>query len=533
MSTEETRVTIEDSYHITVITQSCEESFDLAKVPDAQSLYVREVKRRLMSSLDLKVVVDNLYNTADLLYAAQNALEGTPAKGQLSGLQVELAKLCGSSQIAMNMIKSNTSQMLKNLPTVYSLLVKGKTPAALKVLSKGSEYASGMAKAADLLASQVELMIQKATKALLDSEDLYARDKQKKQEMENRLKQMKADRSALEVEVQEMEELVNQVQEDYLAAKAKEERADKRAFTMGIIRTVTGLFDLGIGEAVRSLGKDADAPAAETPEEQERQRSEKEAREKERDEKVKALQEEIRILREKQTDEALTEEEKAGLKKQEEDKQAELKKLNDNSGAWLNAAAKVSGEIGRTAQNAQEQAQAAADKAADAALALQKKKYDLQKEQIALKANLKKMAEQIKAQNDEHVSLDTAVKMLQLALKCLGNIVSALQATAIFWRGIETGCKSLAQDTILTTVDALQDLDAETQEIMYLEDSFMGQMLSYMATWVALYVISEEYGAASAEAGETVRYNVSHPKFDRDAYETAKTLADSILSRME
>lgn len=84
----------------------------------------------------------------------------------------------------------------------------------------------------------------------------------------------------------------------------------------------------------------------------------------------------------------------------------------------------------------------------------------------------------------------------------------------------------------MTTVDALQDLDAETQEIMYLEDSFMGQMLSYMATWVALYVISEEYGAASAEAGKIARYNVSHPKFGRDAYETAKTLADNILSRM-
>ena len=530
MNEEETRVVIEDSYKITVITNNAEEMFDLHKNPDPTTVYVQEVKRKLMSSLELKVVIDNLYNTADLLYVAYNALEGTAAKEILSGLQVDLGALCGASQIAMVEINTNTGNMLKILPTVYNFLTKGRTREALKILSAGSKYANGMAVAADRLAVKVEAMIDKATAALLKSEALYAEDVRLKEEMAQKIKQMQIDKEVLEQKTADMQGLIDQIQEQCMEAKVKEEKADKRAFTMGIISTVTGVFNLGIGEAVSSLGKQITTPQN-TEEEENKRLKEKEEYEK----KEKELKDQIKKNQEKQAQEDITEDEKTELKNKETELQEELKELTSSSSkaAWMNAAGKISGEISSTTKNAQSQAQAAADKAADAALELQKKQFEMQKDQIELKGNLKKLAEQVKNQQSVAVSLDTAVKMLQLALQCLGNIVSALQATAIFWHGIESGCKSLAEDTLLVTVDSLQELEVELQTELYLEDSFMGQMLSYMSTWVALNIISSEYGIASMEAGNTVRFNISHPKFGKDAYDTAKRLADDILSRME
>lgn len=134
---------------------------------------MQEVKRKLMSSLDLNIVVENLYTTADLIYVSQNALDGTVARQEISGLQIDLANLCGKSQVAMTEIHSNTANMLNVLPTVFNLLVLGKTTAAMKILSSGSQYAQNMANAANSLAGKVELMIDKATNALLKSEELY------------------------------------------------------------------------------------------------------------------------------------------------------------------------------------------------------------------------------------------------------------------------------------------------------------------------------------------------------------------------
>ncbi|MEG0107976.1 MAG: hypothetical protein RR705_03890, partial [Lachnospiraceae bacterium] len=136
MEEEQSMIIIQDDFRVKVSTSGTEELFNLERNPEETSLFVHEVKRKLMSSLDLKVVVDNLYNTADLLYVSYNALEGTTAKPVVSGLQVDLANLCGKSQTAMVEIYDNTSQMLGILPTVYNMLVMGEAKVALKILAK-------------------------------------------------------------------------------------------------------------------------------------------------------------------------------------------------------------------------------------------------------------------------------------------------------------------------------------------------------------------------------------------------------------
>lgn len=319
--------------------------------------------------------------------------------------------------------------------------------------------------------------------------------------------------------------LVSDIQADYLEAKAKEDKADKRAFTMGIISSVTGILDFGLSSAISSL-KPAESSEL-SDEEKANLKSEYEA-------KVKKLEAQITTLEESLQEPDLSEEDTTRLTGELDEKKEELKTLEDGgSSKWIaSAASAVIGKISADTKDAQGQAQAAADKAADNATALQQKKYEVQKEQIELNANLKQLAEEIKNQTSEHTTLETAIKMLQLALKCLGNIVTALQSTAIFWRGIESGCKSIATDSLLTTIDALEPLDIETQQTIYLEDSFMGQMLNYMSTWVALNIISEEYGIASTAAGEKTRTNIKNPQFGADAYRTAQSMAEEILARM-
>ena len=437
---EETRAVIEDSYRITVITDNAEEMFDLHKIPDLEADYVQGVKRKLMSSLELAVVVDNLYNTADLLCVAYNAFEETTAKRAVAGLQVDLETLCGDSQAAMSEINTNTDNMLRILPTVYTLLAKGKAAGALTILSAGSKCANGMAIAVERLAAKVEAMIDKSTEVLLKSEALYAEDIRLKEEMVQKIKQMQINREVPEQKTTDMQGMIDQIQEQCMAAKIKKQAADKQTFTMETISMLAGISNEGIGDIVSLL---------------------------------------------------------------------------------------------RWQIETNEQDKAAAKKAVDAVFELQRKQSEMQNDRIELEGDLKKLAEQVKNQRSESVSLDTAVEMLRLALQCLGNIVSALQATAISWRGIESGFKSFSEDTLLVIVDSLPNQDVEQQTETYLKESFMGQMLFYMSAWAALNSISSEYGTASAEAGHTVHFNVSHPKYEKDAHDTARHLADDILSRIK
>ncbi|MEF9922309.1 MAG: hypothetical protein RR769_05270, partial [Anaerovoracaceae bacterium] len=323
--------------------------------------------------------------------------------------------------------------MLGILPTVYNMLVMGEAKVALKILAKASSKAGNMARATDGLANQVDGMIEYAKTALSRSKGLYAQDVQKKADFARKLEDIQVEKESLSQQAEEMQGIIEELQMAYIEAKQKEEKTEKRAFTMEIIRAVAGLADRGMGEAISSL-----------------------------------------------------------THKQEE-----------------------------------------YSKALERTMELQKQELEMQKGQIKLKDDLTKLAHQVKEQVDENMTLDIAIKTLPLALQCLGQMVVALQTTAIFWRGIESGCKCLSQDTFITFVDGLQKVDEQFQSEMYLEDSFTGQMLSYMSTWVALGIISREYAEASFKAGETVRFNVKHPKFGNDAYSTARQLADDILSRME
>ncbi len=529
----DTVAVVKNEYEISVVTNGTEELFNLKENPNANSLYVEDIKNKLMSSLDLRVVVENLYNTADLLYVSYNALEGTSAKSMISGLQTDLAQLCGDSQVAMNSIEVSTAEMLGLLPTVYRMLVSGKSKQALQILSKASSYANAMAAAADKLADKVEEMIGKATNALERSENLYAEDVQKKKDFANKLAEMKAKQEALVTQKEEMQGIIDDLQEQCLQAKLKEEKADKRAFTMGIIGSFTGLLNIGIGEAISSLaGPKNDASSAEANQKKEEQ----EAQKKQLEEKISNLKKQIADIEQKEKDESLSQEEKDELKEEKEKLNKELDSLNKDYTSVIKAlevSKKLCDEIENQVNSKKSQAQQAAEKAAQQSAELQKQKLKMQQDQMKVKSDLAQLAVQVKNQANENMSLETAIKMLQLAIQCLGNIVSALQATAIFWRGIESGCKNLADSSLISVVEALQPLDSEDQNEIYLENSFMLQMLSYMSTWVALNIISHEYAAACLEAGKTVRYNVSHPKFGKDAYETAKSLADSILSRME
>ncbi|MEF9922310.1 MAG: hypothetical protein RR769_05275 [Anaerovoracaceae bacterium] len=532
MEEEQAMIVIQDDFRVKVSTAGTEELFNLERNPEETSLFVQEVKRKLMSSLDLKVVVDNLYNTADLLYVSYNALEGTTAKPLVSGLQVDLANLCGKSQVAMVEINNNTSQMLGILPTVYNMLVMGEAKGALKILAKASSNAGNMAKAADGLANQVDGMIEKAKTALISSEGLYAQDVQKKADFARKLEDMQAEKESLSQQAEEMQGIIEELQSACIEAKQREDKAEKRAFTMGIISSVTGLFDLGIGEAIGSLTPKQEEHSEEHAEEAEKNKQSQ----KENETKIKELEKNMKELKEKQKSETLSEEDKKKLTEELKELQKQmdtLQKDNKTLTTALNISGKIAGEISGKTKKAQSEAQSVADKASERTMELQKQKLEMQKGQIKLKGDLTKLAHQVKEQVNENMTLDTAIKMLQLALQCLGHIVVALQTTAIFWRGIESGCKSLAQDTLVTLVDGLQEADEEFQRKMYLKDSFMGQMLSYMSTWVALNMISREYAEASFKAGETVRFNVKHPKFGNDAYSTARQLADDILSRME
>lgn len=544
----------ETAYEIVVVTDQKEEAFDLTKVPEETSDLVRMQEKKLSAEIDLNQLISDLNKTATLLYISYNALSGTSAQSKVSGLQNNLSMLCAKSQTAMNGIEGQTQMVLKSLPMVYRFLVKGKAQEAMKLLASCSTCAGKMAQISEELAEGFEKMTNQAQEALESSQDLYASDKQKLEEIKKQITEMKAKQAALTAKETELKATIQEIQEKYTEAQKREERAEKNALITGIVGMVTSSLSAGLGafaNTVKTQQKTYYEQTEQSFSEQEDGTRNLENRQKELDEanqerealkkELEAAEKELANIAEEFPGE--TEEEQAdqdARKKAAEQKICEIKEklqkkeetVSDKEKAVQAARATLQELSGQLADR-QEEAKSALEKAQATTSELFRLKMDMQKENREIASSMAEIAAMLKGQEEVKIGTDKAVEMLKLAIRCLGNIVVSFTEAAIFWRTVEEGCNNLKDGAFMTQVRIFSEFDSELQSEMYASDEFKMLILEYMATWVALHKIGQEYCRISAEAGNKVRQNIRSNLFEQDAFAEAARLADEIMASME
>lgn len=388
----------ETKYELLVVTNDCEETFDLEKVPGKETELVKEQKKQLSAELDLRRLVVNLNNTSTLLYISYNALYATSVQSKVSGLQKQLSDLCAQSQAAMGSIRSNTEIVFEQLPTVYTLLVSGKAPAAMELLASCSIYAGKMAWISEELAEGFEKMADKAQVALEGSQDLYANDKKKKQEIKDQINEMRARQAKLKKQSEELQGTLQEVEERYADARRREERAEKNAMIMGIVNVCASTLSFGLGAL-------AEQTKSRQETRQNMQSSKTGAEQKESQKELQKEQEELEA-QEQAVNEA--QEELAAAERELSKIEAEAQGTEEGSYAEKKEAAEQAALDGLSEQLAKEREDMkhTLEKAEATTSEIFQMKLNMQKENREIAGEMAEMAEMLKGQQDLMISTD-------------------------------------------------------------------------------------------------------------------------------
>lgn len=545
----------ETMYEITVVTDDCQENFSLTTIPGENTNLVKRQQKKLSAELDLNRLITNLNNSSTLLYIAYNALSGTPVQSKVSGLQNDLSQLCAKSQIAMNDISLGADNVLRQLPMIYKMLMSGKATAAMKILATCSVCAGKMADTSEELAREFETMTGKTQVALESSQDLYASDLQKRQEIEQQINEMTAKQAALKEKEKQLGETIKEVQEKYNEAQKREEKAEKNALIFGIVNIVSSSLAMGLGALANTVKtQQTKSQGAQNTQDEQRVREgeqdltqrqneleESETAVRQLKEQLEAAERELATIVAEPPAEG--EEAQAACAAKKTAAEQKVKELKDKI-AQAESNVKIKKQAVVTAQAAleglsqqlakeREEAKGTLEKAQATTSELFQLKLDMQRENREIASSMAEIAVMLKNQTEAKISADKAVEMLKLAIRCLGNVVVAFTEAALFWRTVEQGCNNLKEGAFITQVQTFSEFDSELQNELYGGAEFKALILEYMATWVALHCIGRDYYQVSVEAGKNVRKHIQTNLFEEDAFKEAARLAEEIMTSMQ
>lgn len=202
------------------------EAFDLISIPSAESKLVQSAKHELLGELDLQRLVDDLGKLGTFMRVAYNGVAGNPeVQIKVRSVAVKITKLAENSGIIIHKFKRTSTEVLKKLKSTYQFLLDGQEKVAVHTLSKMTNKAEDMAKAAkklredfDQATNDVEKALENTMMAKGDQEDIKKTLEQKRREFENK----KEKTEALEKIAQKAEE---QATELYEKAQARENAA--------------------------------------------------------------------------------------------------------------------------------------------------------------------------------------------------------------------------------------------------------------------------------------------------------------------
>jgi hypothetical protein len=224
------------------------ESYDMTKIPAADSALVAEAKGVILQNLTLDKVTANLDRAGKLIFVAYNGVARAPKlRGAVIRLSDDLGKLSSECELTMQAFQTGSNTILKRLKDVFNYLVKGYEKQALQVLVRCGETAGKMADKAEALADKFEELGDDAVEIAADAAVEEGKEEERRLQYQEdkadfEAKTARAKQLAGEITAQKarLQELIDQV-------TAKAETAENRAFALSIVSAITKPIGEGIG----------------------------------------------------------------------------------------------------------------------------------------------------------------------------------------------------------------------------------------------------------------------------------------------
>lgn len=526
------------------------ECYDLTKALGENALLVRKEKGDILHQMDLPAVISNLDNTVELLNIAYHAVYGFPEYVQVFDLQKTVMDLNDKGIVVVTDFKDQATVVVAELVGVYRWLIKGMESMAISKLERFASRAAGMSEQAARMAEGYEKAADRAAVVLKGVMNQNTSQIEKNEELTRMTQELEAAQESVAAIQNSVEERLSALQQEYtrLTRVDDEERSHKR--TMDIMGAVFGFLGAAVSVAATAMPPAASTPQAEAAGSQ--QDYDKAKREKEDLEKqIEEKKNEIESSEEKLKELVAQKDKIEGAEKKElektidsvRDEISKAKKDRDDLENRKKAAEdklKGLGELlGAQGTQIQQAAAASADAGqvrAEQMSAIYNEIMELQKKKTEQAGLLVKYAKQMEATVIDKHSIEAAIQSLILAISCLKKSVVALKDIALFWSSLDRSCRALASATLKDDIKALQSADKEDRIEAYQSPEIMYPIASYMAKWVAILSVSQDYLTAAEKTrvrlNDTIANSDSVSMSQEDHWKLASKLAGQVGDRL-
>lgn len=513
----------EDSYSVIVD----EVQYFLSQENGNELPLIQNQKQSLLMKINLEEMLKNLLNCTKLLDVVYCSVAGIGTlPGRVSQLQTSLLQTVSDSELTMNSFVRSTSKVLSDLSEVYPCLGDGDYQSAVSILQSVKNVAKAMENAAIEIRDAFQARCDETASILQDAFHSNQEFLDHRDQTTEELTEMNAELEALEVLKTILETQVETMNEEYKALEKKEEQAADRAFGLELTGAILG----GLGELVTTvlpikdlvggITPEPSAEATSTPDpvddsqiaqnEEVRKSKQKkddlETREKQLDQDIEALKKEL-------SDPSITDlEKKRQTLKEKETEREQLEqdiKTQEKTIEKVSGALKAAGSSFTTAASHEQTSVEAYNKRLEE---LARLRHEMAQQDAENKAKIAKYKAKIASSIDHKKDLDLTIQSLTMAIGSMRRIVTILNETILFWKGVVVCCETLADSELAAKIEEAEQTESKTENRFYEKRLFIKPFLLYFIQWQALRLISNEY----VDSMDTVRKSLAEAMAEKE-----------------
>lgn len=533
------------SHTVTIEVDGEKQQYSMTTIPKADSKLVELEKEKVLGQLSLDKLIKNLQQAGGLLELAYNgtaasASDGFSVQGRINTLMGNLYELVNNKcTSAMTFFKAKCDTVLQELRFTFSELLSGNEEDALQFLEYAGEAAGEMSERASALGTEFNEMSQEASEILektIDQKNISEADRQK---LEDQLAKDKADMEHAQKRIKDLAETRKRMQELYLEAKEKAEKAEDKAFAVAIVGAIFGALADGIGTfagvyagaKTGGAGKNGGVVVPPpTPVEADDDEPIPEPVSGSTDEPEDPVSD-------GDSDGDATDDSDVTT-----DADTDDSKNEDSSGVNAKlAAAKGSATAMKKAGAA---AQSSGDSFAAVAKAYhaEKLKYlelkeEALKEEQKLLADVARYATLLQNSTGSIETTKLAIEGLMQAIAAMKRVHLVLMDAAKFWDNMAEACERLSKDPRFmrkVRSNVGKNATAEKRAEIYANNNlFKEDMVRYMAGWKAIEVICTEYAVVTDKVAQDIKVAYKKNPSTEESLKLAPVLGRKLLSQNE
>jgi hypothetical protein len=202
-------------WSITLFNNDQATDYSLFETPAIDSPLVIEAQENILRQLSISRLIDDLYNAADFMYLAFNALAGTDLWSDVSRLQKLLLDITGETMTLLEIFSHRAKEVNKTLIFTYQLLIDAQDELALAQFKYCGKIAEDMTEESHRLATFISEVVKDTNNLIAGTIERQVANQIDKENLLQTHTEIQAQIKAAEVFNQKIQEDIEALAKDF------------------------------------------------------------------------------------------------------------------------------------------------------------------------------------------------------------------------------------------------------------------------------------------------------------------------------